>query len=195
MLSSKPACFQPGENRALVNSQLWCSAFHRVGTIFPLGRVALVPVQFDRRDLPLLTQVPDHFARNGVNEPWCLISLALQRYCNLSIHQPCCVELAHALFERRSISKHGVAVHAALIPELLVSPRLPIDLHPDLASNPLAIDDHLPNHQAQHLLALSTGGRGCLPECRQIAAQGYNGLSIRLGEGTKAVEFPCMVLF
>src|SRR6266566_46273 len=166
MLSSEPARFQPGENRALVNSQLCCSAFHRVGTIFPLGTVALVPVQFDRRDLPLLTQVPDHFARNGVNESWGLISLRSERCRNLSVHQPCGIELAHALLERLRTSKHGVAAHPALVPELLMGSGLPIDLHPHLAFNPLAIDDYLPNHQAQHLLALSTGSCGRLPERR-----------------------------
>src|SRR6266566_5442629 len=164
MLSSEPARFQPGENRALVNSQFCCSAFHRVGAIFPLSRVALVPVEFDRRDLPLLTQVPDHFARNGVNESWCLISLRGERCCNLSVHQPCCVELAHALLERLRTSKHGVTAHPALVPELRVRPRLPIDLHPDLAFNPLAINDYLPNHQAQHLLALRIARRRRLPE-------------------------------
>ncbi len=86
VLAFEPARFQPDENRALVNSQLCCSAFHRVGAIFPLSRVALVPVQLDCGDLPLLTQVPDHFARNGVNEPWGLISLRGERCCNLSIH-------------------------------------------------------------------------------------------------------------
>src|SRR6266566_3506905 len=172
MLSSEPARFQPGENRALVNSQFCCSAFHRVGAIFPLSRVALVPVEFDRRDLPLLTQVPDHFARNGVNESWCLISLRGERCSNLSVHQPCCVELAHPLFERLRSSKHGVTAHPALVPELLMGPGLPIDLHPDLASNPFAIDDHLPNHQAQHLLALSTGSRGRLEDVSVNRCQG-----------------------
>jgi hypothetical protein len=172
VLSGELACFQPGENRALVNSQLCCSAFHRVGAIFPLSRIALVPVQFDRRDLPLLTQVPDHFAGNGVNEPWCLIALRSERCCNLSIHQPCGVELAHALLDRLRTSKHGVAAHPALVAELLMGPRLPIDLYPDLAFNSLAINDHLPNHQAQHLLALSTGGRGRLEDASVNRCQG-----------------------
>ena len=88
VFSRQLARFQPIENCALVHAQLCCSPYYRVGTIFPLRRVMLVPVQFDRRDLPLLTQVTDDLARNGVNKSGCLIALTLQRRCNLSIHQP-----------------------------------------------------------------------------------------------------------
>ena len=164
VFSGKLARFQPIENCALVHAQLCCSPFYRVGTIFPLRRVALVLVQLHCRDLPLLTQVTDDLARNGVNESRGLIPLALQCCCNLSIHQPCCVEFMHTLFERLCTSKHGIAAHPALIPELLLRPCLPIDLDLDLAVSPRAHNDDLSNHQAQHLFALRIGGRGRLPE-------------------------------
>jgi SAM-dependent methyltransferase len=71
---------------------------------------------------------------------------------------------AHALLKRLGPSTHGITVHPALIPELLLGLRLPVDLHPDLALRPLAIDDDLSNHQAQHLLALRIGGGLCLED-------------------------------
>jgi hypothetical protein len=63
-------------------------------------------------------------------------------------------------------SKHGITLHPALIPELLLCSRLPIDLDPNLAVSPLAINNDLSNYQAQHLFALRIGGRVRLPECR-----------------------------
>src|SRR5258708_16959672 len=51
------------------------AAFNRVGAISPLGRITLFSIEFNRRDRPFLTQMPDHFARNGVTEPCLLISL------------------------------------------------------------------------------------------------------------------------
>ena len=74
-------------------------------------------------------------------------------------------------------------------------PRLPVDLYPDLAFNPLAINDHLPDHQTQHLLALCIGRRGRSPERWEIAAQGHNSLSICLSESPKATGSPRLVLF
>src|SRR5262249_10481090 len=97
MFSRELARFQPTENRALVHTQLCCSPFYGVGASFPLGRVMLIFVQLDCRDLPLLTQVTEDLARNGVNESRGLISLPSERCCNLSIHQPGGVELAHSL--------------------------------------------------------------------------------------------------
>jgi hypothetical protein len=164
MLAFEFACFQPSENRALVHTQLCCSAFDRVGTIFPLSRVVLISVQLHCRDLPLRTQVTDDLAGNRVNEPWGLISLPLQRRSNLSIHQPSGIELAHALLKGLRPSKHGVTAYPPLIPELFLGSRLPIDLDPDLAVSALAIHDDLSNHQAQQLFALLIGGRGRLED-------------------------------
>jgi hypothetical protein len=64
----------------------------------------------------------------------------------------------HTLLKRLRTSKHSVTVHPALVPELLLCSRLPVDLHPNLAFNPPAIDDDFSNHQAQHLFALRIGG-------------------------------------
>ncbi len=195
LLSSEPARFQPGENCAWINSQPSCSAFNRIGAISPLDRITLFSVEFDRRDLPFLTQMPDHFARNGVCELWRLIPLRSEHRRNLGIHQPCTIEVADALLKCLRISQHGVASYAAFVPELVMGPGLPVDLHPDLASNPLAIDDHLSNHQAQHLLALRISRCGSLPESRKITAKSEDSLSIRLRENSQTGRTPCLILF
>ena len=108
----------------------------------------------------------DDLARNRVNKPRGLISLTLQRRGNLRIHQPGGIERAHALLKGLGTSKHSVTAYPALIPELFLGSRLPIDLDPDLAASALAIDDDLSNDQAQHLFTLRMSGRGRLPECR-----------------------------
>lgn len=142
MLAIEFARFQPIENRALIHTQFCGGTFYRVRAIFPLGWVLLVVVQFHCRDLPLRAQVTDDLARNGVNKPWGLISLTLQRRGNLGIHQPCCVEFPYALLKCLRSRKHSVTAYPALIPELFLGSRLPIDLDPNLAANPLAIHDH-----------------------------------------------------
>ena len=160
-----------------------------------MSGVALFSVEFDRRDLPFLTQMPDHFARNGVRELWRLILLLGEHRRDLGIHEPGGIEVADTLLECLRISQHRVTAHAAFVAKLVMGPGLPVDLHPDLASNSLAIDDHLSNDQAQHLFALGIGRCGSLPEGRKITAKSEDSLSIRLRESEQAGRSPCLILF
>jgi len=127
----------------------------------------LFPVKFDRRNIPLLTKEPDHFASKRPMEACCLISLCRERSCNLGIHHPCCIEFTDALLNRFDIGRRFVAAHTAFVAELLIRASLPVDLNPDLPMGSFAVDDHVADDQAQHLLALCTGGRGSLEDAQE----------------------------
>ena len=127
----------------------------------------LFPVEFDRRNVPLLTKEPDHFARKRAMEACCLIPLGRERGSNLGIHQPCCIEFTDALLNRFYIGRGVVAAHTAFVAKLLIRPSLPVDLHPDLPMCPFAVDDHVADDQPQHLLAFCTGGRGSLEDAQE----------------------------
>src|SRR6266446_7680028 len=186
---------QPVMNSTWEDSQTGCSAFDRVTAIFPLGRIVLFSVDLDRRNVPFCAQQPHHSTSKGTVEPGRPIAFCVENRCNLGIDETSRIEFTNALLERFHIGRRFVAAHAAFVAELLMGSGLPVDLHPDLSLGSLAIDDHVPDHQAQHLLALGIGRRLRLPENSEITAQGQDGLTVRISDSSAAMVAPGLVLF
>src|ERR1700730_12904282 len=124
-----------------------------------------------------------------------LISFRIEDIGNLGISEESTIELTDTLLESFGIGRLFVAAHPPFVTELLMRPRLPIDLNPDLPMNSLAIDDHIANHQTQHLLAISICCCVRLPKGREVTAQSDDGRSIRFSERSEGAVEPCLVLF
>src|SRR5258708_7481886 len=124
-----------------------------------------------------------------------LIPFRIEDIGNLGIPVKSTIELTDTLLERFGISRVFVAAHSPFVAELLMCPRLPIDLKPDLPMDSPAINDHVSNHQAQHLLAIGAGGRLGLPKSRQVTAQSEDGCSVRFSHRSEAAVEPGLVLF
>src|SRR5436305_5557929 len=125
----------------------------------------------------------------------CPIPLGIEGRRNLSIDELSGIERADALFQGFHVSRRFVAAHTACVAKLLMGSGLPVDLHPDLSTSSLAIDNHIADDQAEHLFAVSAGSGLGRPDGRQITAEGYNGVPIRFGDGSQAAASPGLVLF
>src|SRR6266487_2217181 len=162
------AHLQPVMNSSWEDSQTGRSAFDRIATIFPLGRIVLFSVDLDRRNVPFFAQQPHRSTRKWAVQPSCPIAFCIENRRNLGIDKRSLIEFTDTLLERLHIGRRFVAAHAACVAELLMGSGLPVDLNPDLSMSSLAIDDHISDHQAQHLFAVGTGGGLGRPEGRQI---------------------------
>src|SRR5260370_9857766 len=113
---------------------------------------------------------------------------------DLGVQQSSRIEFADALLERFHIGRRFIAAHTAFVPELFMGPGLPVDLKPNLSMRSLAVDDDVPDHQAQHLLAISTRGSGSLPESGYITSVRPDGRSIRFCDRNEATVAPRLIL-
>src|SRR5260370_12353721 len=102
----------------------------------------LFAIDLDSRDVPFLTQQPDHIASEGTMQACRAIAFRVERTGNLSIDVLSGIEFTNPLPERFHISRLFVPLHTAFLPELLILPSFPVDLKPDLSLGSLAIDDH-----------------------------------------------------
>src|SRR5437764_9442526 len=114
----------------------------------------------------------------------CPIPFRIENLRNLSIDELSGIERADALFKGFHIGRRFVAAHTACVAELLMSPGLPVDLHPDLSMGSLAVYDHIADQQTQHLFAVGAGGGRSMPDGWQITAKRENGGMICFRDGS-----------
>src|SRR6266699_1548932 len=157
-------------NSSWEDSQTGRSAFDRVTAIFPLGRIVFFSVDLNRRNVPFFAQEPHCSTCKWTLQPGRPIAFCIEHRRNLGIDELSRIELTNTLLERLHIGRGFVAAHAAFVAELLMGSGLPVDLKPDLSMSSLAVDDHISDHQAQHLFAVGTGGGFGSKEGRQIIA-------------------------
>src|SRR5437763_13003171 len=127
LLPGQFAHLEPCVDGPWEHSQYGGSSFDGIGSIFPLSRIMLFSiVDLGRRNVPFLTQQPNHPTGKWTVKTGRLIPFGIEVSSDLSIHEPSRIQFTDSLLERLCIGRRFVALHAPFVGELLMCPRLPV---------------------------------------------------------------------
>jgi len=130
------------------------------------------------RDTPPLAEVPDRVAREQATVAR-VVSFLGEACRNRLIAHPRRLQLLEPLPQLRYVSALAIPREVAGDSVLGRRARLPVDLEPHLLRRPSPVQDDIARHQADDAFAVRGGGRGGVPQRRQVLAEGEDRLAIR----------------